>query len=141
MTPYVPLTIEGIGSKGEFLADANRALAELQAYLIRFAKRHEQSAKGAKSKLVLEITLEYAGKADTCDDITIKAAMRSSRPDRPAIVNLPVVGEDPVTGAPCLLVRKTGADDGDTRQSRMFTPDGDRIDPETGEVLAQGAGG
>jgi hypothetical protein len=131
-----PLTL-GLIAEGRFLQAANEDLLDMQAKLLEYTTVHGDEAKGAKARLIIEITLAVEAPKD--EMFSIRAVTKTALPSRPASVTL-AVADETRDGAPCLAVRRSGSDELTPRQGKLATADGRVIDQESGKATAAGNG-
>lgn len=122
-----PLTL-GLIDEGRFIQAANEDLLAMQEKLLDYVTLHKDDAKGAKAKLIIEVTLAVESPKD--EMFSIKALTKTSLPNRPANVTLAVADED-TDGVPCLAVRRAGSTEAPPQQGKLCTGDGRVIDPAT----------
>jgi len=135
MPPAVRLlSLESI-EEGRFMAQANEDLLAVQQHLAKFAEQYGVRAKGAKTKLTLEITLDVMDPESGV--YGVKATAKTSQPSRPACLTTAVGGENN-DGDPCMYVRPSGSSVGNPRQQKLCTEAGEELDPDTGEIISGG---
>jgi hypothetical protein len=118
---------------------ANRRLLALQEFMRKYVAQYgQQGAKGAKAALTLKVTLAFEGRNE--DDFTIKADMREAVPSRPATLSRAMALDDEA-GRPLLFVKKSGSEAAPVQQGKLVTNAGEKINPDTGEVVTPGTDG
>jgi hypothetical protein len=132
-TRFTSLDLAGI-DEGNFLKVANERLAELQGIAIVYAREHGDLAKGAKSKLTLEITFACDNPKD--EVFSVAARTRITLPLPPSRVTMAVAAESD-GGTPALFVRRSGSSTDHPAQGKLFTQDGRTINQGTGEAESQ----
>jgi hypothetical protein len=131
MPKFVPLVFDGI-EEGRFKTDVvDKAIAEVQAELIKYCKKHGEKAKGAKAGVVIKITLAKEDKGDGI--FSIKATAQQVRPCPPASVTMAMVAETDV-GDPALFTRASGSTNDSPVQGVLCTQDGRNVDLVTGQA-------
>ncbi len=130
-TQFVPLTGQLV-DEGMFLQDLNLELADLQDAIVKFVEQHGDRAEKAVATLEIKIAL----KVENTDDkaFSVKTAMKSTMPRRPASVSMAMGGAND-DGKLALFVRSSGSDEVHPRQLKLSTKDGRVIDQATGKVL------
>ncbi len=128
---FEPLSIELI-EEGRLLADADRELANLQAAMVRFCRKHGEAAVKAKAKLTISVELVATNPKD--GDFAIVTRLTASQPCRLAGVSAASADlKDADEGV--LYVRRSGSSKAPPQQMVLTTEDGRRVDTATGEVL------
>ena len=114
--------------------EINDALETLQESVITFSDKHGVKAKGVKAKLVVEVIIGCIAPEDGA--FAFSTQIKPSLPVTPAKVTLAMAG---VTDKqkPRLFARATGTGKDVPFQRVLCTEDGQTVDSETGEVLAQ----
>ncbi|MBN1510566.1 MAG: hypothetical protein JXB13_00995 [Phycisphaerae bacterium] len=128
MSSYVALKLANIDDQ-KFLPAVEEKFREVQEKLTRYVQKHEARAIGAKAVLTVKITLAV----EKSQDPSIKAEIETKVPSDPPHLSIAQFGTD--KHGPCVQVQRAGSYGDSPRQGRMFTEDGRRIDPNTGEIL------
>jgi hypothetical protein len=135
MAKFVPVSVSII-DEGRFIESANLELMGLQQKAVAYVKKHGDKAKGAKSKLTLEVSLECENPED--GSFRIKTGMKTTLPSPPAKVTIGMADKTQ-DGKDALFVRNVGSGKDHPRQGILATEDGKNVDMETGEVLTPAA--
>jgi hypothetical protein len=125
----------GLLDEGRFVEEADGLLRDLQEEMVRYLRLHKEAAKGAKGKLLVQVTIR-------CDDpkdevFSIATVAKIAPPAAPPATTIAIAGETQ-DDRPCLFSRRSGTTDDSPRQGVLSTKDGRDVDPETGEVVAKG---
>jgi hypothetical protein len=130
---YQPLEL-GLIDEGRFIGQANADLMNLQQTLLEYRETHGDAAKGAKAKLVIEITLACENPKEHL--YSIKATAKKTVPNRPASASMAMSA---VTdgGEPALFVRELGSDASPPTQGKFCTDDGRMVQGEQAEPVAE----
>ena len=136
MKSYQPLAL-GLVDEGRLIVRANADLLDVQHRLMKYVAKHGKLAAKAVAKLQIEVSLRVENPNEAV--ISVKAGTKVTLPNRPASVTL-AIGDEDDAGNGRLFVRKSGSDATTPRQGKFCTDDGERIDPDTGEVLSEAEG-
>ncbi len=123
-TQFVPLEL-GLIDEGRFLQEANFNLAKLQEAIRLFRAEFGDKAKGAKGKLIMEVTLACQ---EDVNAFSIKGQSRMTLPVAPPSITIAIAGDD-MDDKPCLFVRNSGSPFDSPKQGVLSTQDGRLIEP------------
>lgn len=132
---WKPLDLQSI-EEGRFMRLANDDLHTLQDKLVNFIEQYKERAEKATATMTITVALK-------CVDVEsfsfgVKASTKLSLPQRPSSITMATAVADDETGQPTLYIRKSGSSSSDPRQGKLCTDDGERIDPDTGEIIKDG---
>lgn len=137
MKGFKNLTIDMI-EEGRLRCNMERGFEQLQKHLCKYAQTYGEAAEGASAELSVKIKLKISNVNDGV--YSVKSTIGSKLPDQPAMVSMAIVGETE-GGEAVLFARASGATEGNPRQLKLTTDNGEVVDPATGEVKAKAAGG
>jgi len=118
--------------EGRFAAAIDEEIRETAKKHIAHVVKHGSQITGkTRSKVTATLTIEYDGNADGI--YTLKGEIKNALPARPSNVTR-AFHEQEQDGEDTLLVRVSGSDSSNPRQTKLCTDDGKPIDPVSGEV-------
>jgi hypothetical protein len=130
--PFRVLNMDLI-QEGQFKADADEELAEIQKLLLGHIKKYgNEATEKAKAELTIKIVLQRSSTDEQA--FSVKTSFTKKTPGRPSHVTLAIQDEDD-DGQPRLFVRRSGSDEATPRQGKLTTDRGEAINPDTGEVI------
>ena len=128
MSELAPLKVANINDQ-KFLPELEEKFRAMQEALARYLFKHDHRAIGAKAVLTVKLTLAI----EESKEPSLKAQIDMKIPADPAHVGMARFGTD--EHGPCCKVQRAGSFKDSPRQGRIFTEDGRKIDPNTGEIL------
>lgn len=126
---FEPLSIDNI-EEGDFVNEINRTLLDVQHKLAAYREKYGDKSKKATAELVVKIKLRI--EEPDQDLFSIHTSLAPKVPLRPSRVTVATEAFDQ-NGRPALFVRKSGSDEDDPRQGKMFDGKGRAIKQATGE--------
>ncbi len=126
--------------QGRVMQDVEDEFQRIQHAICAYANRFGKEAKGAKAKLIVEV--EITCENPEAEDIrmhSIQAKIKSTIPTRPPRITMAVQGTGPDGETDCLWAQASGTTKDDPHQMKLATDDGETINQETGEALADDA--
>jgi len=129
-TTILPLALDTLDG-GQFVADVNDALGELQETLLAFVDKYgTERTAGAKAKLTVEIVIGH----DQAGQYSAASQIKTAEPARPKTTTVALDGEDQ-TERRRLLIPNAGQGAPNPRLPFRKPAAGDKVDQETGEVI------